>query len=234
MGNTFASVVYPPIESEAGAPAQHVYKSLDFGPSSINGQRIQIRSNAPSGSAVDTSQLNINNAGIQAGYIAPNSHYIAPGTSCSSNQMGMIAQQLNQDVLVNSQLQCMYNPTFCSSPGYCYLPIKTSTFIYYYSSAQVSIQCPSGTIVDNAQPSDGVSTSAICPNITGWSLHQGPYGVDINCYTASSGFSYCAGYETVCSYYDDNNSPQQVAVAALSKLQCTNASTTFTIDNYTP
>lgn len=234
-GNTFAgSVAYPPLDSIAGAPAQHSYRSLDFGISKINGQRIQIRSNAPAGSAVNTGQLDINNAGIQAGYIAPKSHFIPAGSSCSSDQMGMIAQQLNQNVLVNSQLQCMYNPTFCSSPGYCYLPIKTSTFTYTYKDPVISGQCPSGTIVDSIQPQDGVRTSASCPNMVGWILYQGAHGVGINGYTSSTGLSYFTGYETVCNYYDTNEAPQQVAIVALLKLQCTNASTTFTVDNYTP
>ena len=232
--NAFASVVYPPIESQTGTPATHAYRSIDFGTSSINGQRIQIHSNAPAGLAVDTSQLDINNAGIQAGYIELNSHAITAGSTCSSDQMGMIAQQLNQDVLVSSQLQCMYNPTFCSSPGYCYLPVKTSRFTYHYNSTQISGQCPSGTVVDSNQPSDGVVTSASCPDMPGWAFTQPAHGVSTNCYISSTGLSYCLGYETICGYSDASGASQQVAVVALAKLQCTNDSTTFTVDNYTP
>ena len=229
--------VYPPIESISGAPAQHDYKSLDFGASNINGQRIQIRSNAPAGSAVNTSQLNINNAGVQAGFIEPTSHFIEAGSSCSSDQMGMISQQLTNGVIVTSQLQCMYNPTFCSSPGYCYLPIKTSKFIYKYEYLRTLGQCATGTIVDSNQPSYAVSTLVSCPNISGWRLTQGVHGVGVNCYRGATGMSYCTGYETVCNYVYTNARyvfPRQVAVVALSALQCTNASTTFILDNYTP
>ena len=234
--NSFAnSVIYPPIESPAGTPDLHTYKSLDFGVSSINGQRIQIRSHAPSGVAVESSQLDIINAGIQAGYIAPVSHAIDAGTSCSSDQMGMIAQQIKSDLFINSQLQCMYNPTFCSAPGYCYLPLKTSTVTYQYITVRTSAQCPSGTIVDANQPSDGVRSNTTCPDMpSGWNLSQGPHGVLINGYTSViTGFSYYTGYETVCDY-TNNQETQQVAVAALVKLKCTNDSTTFIIDNYTP
>ena len=232
--NAFASVVYPPIESQTGTPATHAYRSIDFGTSSINGQRIQIHSNAPAGLAVDTSQLDINNAGIQAGYIELNSHAITAGSTCSSDQMGMIAQQLNQDVLVSSQLQCMYNPTFCSSPGYCYLPVKTSRFTYEYNPDQVEGDCPSGTVVDSIQPSDGVYLSAICPTVAGLLLSQPAHGVPVNGYTSSVGLSYFRGYQTVCSYSDASGASEQVAVAALHELRCTNDSTTFTVDNYTP
>ncbi len=231
---SMAISVYPPIESISGAPAQHGYKSLDFGASNINGQRIQIRSNAPAGSAVNTSQLNINNAGVQAGFIEPTSHFIEAGSSCSSDQMGMISQQLTNGVIITSQLQCMYNPTFCSSPGYCYLPIKTSKFIYKYEYLRTQGQCATGTIVDSNQPSYGVLATAACPNISGWRLTQGAHGVDVNCYRGATGMSYCTGYETVCNYSDTNARTQQVAVTALSALQCTNASTTFIVDNYTP
>ena len=236
LGNSFASsVVYPALESIAGTPELHVYKSLDFGKNIMNGQRIQIRSHAPDGSSIELSQLDINNAGIQAGYIAPISHYLEAGTSCSSDQVGMIAQQIKSDLVINSQLQCMYNPTFCSAPGYCYLPLKTSTVTYQYKTTRVLANCPSGTVVDANQPSDGVSSSSVkCPDMpTGWHLSQGPHGILINGYTASTGFSYYTGYETVCDF-TNNHEMQQVAVAALKMLKCTNDSTTFIIDNYTP
>jgi hypothetical protein len=235
---SMASSVYPAIESISGAPAQHVYKSIDFGTSSINGQRIQIRSDAPSGSPVNTSQLDFNNVGVQAGYIAPNSHVINPGASCTSVQVGMIGQQLSSGgspvQFLTSQLECMYNPTFCSGSGYCFLPIKTSRFLYQYSTLQSSGQCPTGTIIDSQQPTAGVSTSVSCPSQFGWVLTQSAHGIGINCYAGVAGMSFCTGYQTVCGYNDQSGTPQQIVVAALAQLQCTNASTTYTVSNYTP
>jgi hypothetical protein len=228
------ATTFPAIESISGAPAQHVYKGIDFGTSSINGQRIQIKADAPNGSPVNTSQLDFDNVGIQAGYIAPNSHTINPGTNCASSQLGMIAQQTTSSQVLTSQLQCMYNPTFCNGSGYCFLPVKTSRFLYQYRTLQSSGQCPVGTIVDTNQPSSGVAASVTCPNYSGWTLIESPHGVNINCYVGVVGMSFCTGYQTVCGYTDQSGTPEQIAVPALAELQCTNASTTYIVDNYTP
>ncbi len=227
-----ATSEYPVLESVSGIPEEHVYKDIDFGQSALSGQRIQIKSDAPNGAPVYSSQLDINNAGIQAGYIIPTSHTVSIGTSCKSADMGEMVQQLVNGVVVTSQLQCMYNPTFCSG-GYCFLPVKTSSFIYQFTTLQYSKQCPGGTIVDSVQPSNGIA-SLNCPVYSGWTLVQGAHGETTNCYKSVTGMSFCSGYQSVCSYKDKSAVLQKVQVLALARLQCTNSTATYTVDNYTP
>lgn len=224
---------YPAFESVNGTPEEHVYKSIDFGQSAISGQRIQIKSDAPSGAPVHSSQLDINNAGIQAGYIIPTSHAVTIGTSCKATDMSEMVQQILNGVAVTSQLQCMYNPTFCSGDGYCFLPVKTSSFIYQFATLQYSNQCPAGTIVDNIQPSNGIATIN-CPVYSGWTLVQGAHGETMNCYKSVTGMSFCSGYQSVCSYKDKNGVLQKIQVPALAQLQCTNSTATYIVDNYVP
>lgn len=229
----WATSEYPVLESINGVPEEHVYKSLDFGKGAISGQRIQIKSNAPSGAPIRSSQLDINNAGIQAGYIVPTSHAVSIGTSCKATDMSEMVQQLTNGVVVTSQLQCMYNPTFCGGDGYCFLPVKTSSFIYQFTTLQYSKQCPVGTIVDNVQPSAGIA-NVNCPTYSGWALVQGVHGETMNCYKSVTGMTFCSGYQSVCSYKDKNGILQKIQVLALAQLQCTNSTATYTVDNYRP
>ncbi|MBP9741750.1 MAG: hypothetical protein KBD37_00155 [Burkholderiales bacterium] len=228
-----AASQYPALESISGTPEEHVYKSIDFGRNSINGQRIQIKSAAPQGAPVYTSQLEIDNAGIQAGYIAPNSHEIKEGDSCSSDDLGKIVQHLAGGNLIISQLQCMYNPTFCSGAGYCFLPVKTTTFTYQFAPLKASAVCPAGTIVDSVHANNNIATGISCPIYSGLTLIQGVHGETANCYQNAVNLSFCMGYQSVCSYKDKNGVIQKVLVAALAQLTCTNSTATYTIDNYT-
>lgn len=230
----FAVAEYPAIESVAGMPEEHIYKNLDFGPNSINEQRVQLKSNAPNGAPITASQLNINNAGVQAAFIAPVSHPISAGEICNSIDLGKIAQELAGEEIITSQLQCMYNPTFCDGLGYCFLPIRTSSLIYQFSYLQYSAACPVGTIVDTIQPSSGIYTEVSCPALYGWTITQGVHGEAFGCYDSVTGFSWCTAYQSVCSYKNQSGNVQKVQVLGLAQLQCTNASATYVVDNYAP
>lgn len=222
----FCGVIATPVlTNNIHVPSEHVYKHLDYGPSAITGKRIQIRTNAPDGAAQMNSQLNINNAGLQAGFIAPNSHFITPGSECSVNELGKIVQQLTAYKIAGGQLQCEYNPTFCSK-GYCYLPIKGASLVYQYNQPQQLGVCPSGTIVDDIQPSDGVVTSVNCPSQQWLTLIQGAHGAKTSCYTSASGFVFCQAYHTVCTY----NNGSEIEVPALMKYQCSTATATYTVN----
>lgn len=221
-------------------PAKHFYRALDYGWSPvIPGQRIQLKSNAPDGdAAIMSSQLNINNAGLKAGFISPISHQINAGMVCDPNSVGKIAQDLSAGTnLISSQLQCMYNANFCNGSGYCYLPVKNSSFIYEYTSLKQLGQCPPGTIVDSSQPSDGIKPIG-CPAFPpGWISPAQPIGLAVNSYKSSiTGMTFYKGYQTTCRYIQAGNPNvvNDVPVNALQKLQCTNTTSTYTVDNYSP
>jgi hypothetical protein len=219
---------YPLLSSSTAIPAQHVYKALDFGKSSISGERIQIKSNAPSGATVKTSTLMVNQAGLQAGLITPISHLINSGSICSQSQLGKIVQDMSSTIII-SQLQCTYNPTFCAGGGYCFLPVKNNTFNYKFAVPTNKYECPIGTVVDSNQPIDGISRSVSCPSNLGWILTQGLHGEGANCYISITGLKFCQAYQSVCNYTHG-----QVLVAGLKELRCTNTTTSYTVDNYTP
>jgi hypothetical protein len=224
------STTYPLLTSVTGIPAQHVYRALDYGNSSISGQRIQIKSDAPAGATVTSSKLAVNHAGLQSGLIAPVSHLIIAGSSCNSIELGKILQDMSS-ITINSQIQCSYNPTFCSGAGYCFLPIKSTTFDYQFSTPKASSKCPVGTVVDGNQPAQNISTSVSCPNIQGWNLTQSVHGEGIpdSCYKGITGMNFCQGYQTVCTYQQGKQ-----LVSALTKLRCTNSTSAYTVDNYIP
>lgn len=214
---------------------QHAYRALDYGISKVSGARIQLRSHAAAGNTTLTSQLDINNAALQAGTILPLSHEINPGDNCASSDLGKMAQQtINNIVVSGGQLQCTYNPTFCNS-GYCYLPIRSSNILYQYNVPQTIGSCPPGTIFDDSnQPADGILNQTTCPKINGAVKTQGVHAAKTNCYTSTvTGFSFCKSYQTVCSYFNVFKfRVEEALVPALVKLQCTAATATYTIDNY--
>jgi|GEM_PF-5374622 len=225
--NLYLDNLYKESSSTTGIPAQHTYKALDYGNSKKSGERIQIKSAAPAGAANSDSKLAVSNAGLQSGLITPLSHAVTAGISCNSSELGKILQDMSS-ITINSQVQCVYNPTFCSNPGYCYLPIKSATFDYQFATPQVSYMCPAGTVVDGNQPAQGISPKASCPNIPYWTLIQSVHGEGIACYTGITGMNFCQGYQTICSYLQGKQ-----AVAALAGLRCTSSTSTYTVDNYT-
>ncbi|MCC2624340.1 MAG: hypothetical protein K0R14_213 [Burkholderiales bacterium] len=223
---TCGTKYYPMIPSTVGVPAQHTYRAIDYGRPGIAG-RIQIKTKAPIGATSESSILAINGAGIQAGIISPISHMVTVGDTCSPNEVGKAVQGISSTT-INSQVQCTYNPTFCPGYGYCYLPLKTTTFTYQFPNRKASYMCPMGTVVDSNQPADGIDTSISCPVITGWNLIQGLHGENTACYTSITKMNFCQGYQTVCSYAQGTQ-----AVGALAKLKCTSATSAYVIDNYT-
>lgn len=232
--NCGANVNFPVLNSTIGVPAEHVYRAIDYGQSNINGERIQLRTSAAAGAAPTSSQLSVVNAGLQAGYIAPKSNPVAIGTSCTGTELGKMTQQLNAEIMVvGGQLQCMYNPTYCFGTGYCYLPIRNSSFIYNFTTLKSSYSCSTGTIVDDNQPTRGINASVSCTNLSGWTITQGVHGVKTNCYDGVAGFSFCTGYKTVCSYRNSSGATQDLQINALVQLKCGVTNNTFTVDNYT-
>ena len=223
---------YPPLSSTSGVPAQHVYRSLDFGPAAIAGQRVLVHSHALPGPDSSRSKLSIDNAGIQSGIIAPVSHFIASGSLCNEDELGTIAQQ--QDVTGSGgQLQCSYSPVFCNGNAFCYIPLKQAGIIYSFQTAVTNATCPAGTTVAANQASDGISQSVKCPVFSGLTLTQGVHGETYACYSILSGFSFCPGYQTLCTYRDVSGVTQKIPVAALLSLTCSSATSTLTVDNYT-
>jgi hypothetical protein len=133
-------------EEISGAPAQHAYKAIDFGLNFLGDKRIQLKSSAPTGPALPSSQLNVDNAGIQAGYIIPVSNPITAGKDCSADDIGKIAGQQFKDTFgAGGQLQCTYNPTYCKTK-YCYLPLKPASIIYNFSTLKQDVACPAGLL----------------------------------------------------------------------------------------
>lgn len=226
--NIYLDNVYK--ESDGVTAPMHVYQALDYGLSSVDGRRIQVKTAAATGVTVNNSQLNINNAGLQSGLISPMSHMIQAGVSCDSSELGKFAQDLNH-LVISSQLQCTYNPTFCQGNGYCYLPIKTTSFDYQYTTPVSSAQCPVGTIVDNNQPSGNLFDKITCQNIEGWLIYQGLHGEATMCYQGVTGSTFCMGYEAVCTYSNGSQFMKQLQ-PGLIKLRCSNATSSYTVDNY--
>ncbi len=227
------SIEYNALESDTNTPTQHVYQALDFGKSPFGtNQRIQMKSDASIGAPLDTSQLDINNAGIEAGYIAPISHPITPGSICSPTDLGKMAQEFNP-VGAGGQLQCSYNPTFCSGNGYCYLPTKPSGVLIVFDSLVQDGNCPSGTIVDQNQPSDGINSQVSCPAISGFAF-QGIHGIPSGAYQSVTGFTFYSNYATFCVYNDGSGNIESNPIKALAKLLCSSNVTTYLVDHYRP
>jgi hypothetical protein len=217
-------------ESTTNEVALHRYLALDFGNSRVSPGRIQLRSNAPQdGVASRTSQLNVSNAGLQAGYIAPMSRVIQPGGFCQINDLGKMAQQLEPYIKgVGGQLQCTYNPTFCGDTGYCYLPVKTSTvLIHYRPNVRVGI-CPSGSRVSEEQPAGNIDREhVLCGGVINPEV--------LGCYRRNyTNITFCSGYQTICIYRDERGNYQRVSVPALKVLLCTTATAEYMIDGYRP
>jgi hypothetical protein len=222
---------YPLQTSASGIPAEHRYRALDFGAIKSTGQHVQIRSGAPDGATITSSQLNIRNAGIQAGYISTQSHFIAPGTSCTETELGKMAQQQYTNSWTATQMQCTYNRAFCGGTGYCYIPIKSPGILYNYSVARQTGNCPAGTIVA-AQPAGGIDKNQTCPVESGLTIIEKVHGETSGCYSVIANLSFCSTYQTLCTYSDKSGIIQKLPIAALKQLQCSSAASTFTIDNY--
>ena len=218
-------------ESTNNQPALHRYAALDFGDSRVaRGDRIQLRSNAPENEvAINTSQLNVNNAGLQAGYIAPMSRLIHPGSSCLISDLGKIAQQQENQIRgVGGQLQCTYNPTFCEYEGYCYLPVKAGTvLIQFHPNARVGA-CPPGSRVSDNQPADNINRENV-------PCHGSLNGEMLGCYRRRyTNITFCSSYQTVCIYRDERGNYQRFSAPALKKLLCTTATAEYAVDGYRP
>ncbi|HLX52962.1 MAG TPA: hypothetical protein VKR58_03425 [Aquella sp.] len=225
--NIYLDNLYKESVPTTGNPAQHIYKALDYGKSTSSFDRIQIKAAAPVGAAISNSELAVSHAGLQSGLITPLSHAITAGSSCNADELGKILQDMSS-ITINSQVQCVYNPTFCHDPGYCYLPIKSTTFDYQFAIFKVSYMCPAGTVVDGNQPVQGISSKVSCPNIPDWTLTQSVHGEEIACYIGVTGMNFCQGYQAVCTYLQGKQT-----VAALAGLRCTSSTSTYTVDNYT-
>lgn len=225
--NLYLDNLYKESSSMTGTPAQHTYKALDYGSNNYSGGRVQVKSAAPAGAASFISKLAVSNAGLQSGVITLLSHAVTAGSSCNSTDLGKTLQDMS-GITINSQVQCIYNPTFCSDPGYCYLPIKSTTFDYQFATFKASYMCPAGTVVDGNQPAQNISPKVSCPNSPGWTLINTLHGEGIACYTGITGINFCQGYQTVCTYLQGKQ-----AVAALVGLRCTSSTSTYTVDNYT-
>jgi hypothetical protein len=223
---TCGSVERPLLTSTTEHLAQHVYRALDYSNGEVGGgRRIQIKSDAPAATTTYTSKLAVSNAGLQFGVISPISHTVAAGTLCKPTELGKILQDMSSSTIY-SQIQCSYNPTFCSGAGYCYLPIKSTTFDYQFITAKTAYSCPPGTVVDNQQPSDNM-VYVTCPAILGWQQIQGVHGEMDGCYTSVTKMRFCQSYLTACSYDQGKK-----LVPALKKLRCTNSTTEYIVDNY--
>lgn len=210
------------------ALTQHSYKAIDYGVRNASGERMQIRSKALSGLTSESSILGVSNAGVQAGGISPISSPVNAGDACNVDEIGKIVQEINS-VTINSQVQCMYNPTFCAGSGYCYLPLKSTTFTYNFPIPKSNYSCPYGTVVDGNQPADNISTFVSCPVNPDWgSLVQDVHTEATGCYVSVTKMTFCNSFQTVCTYTKGEH-----LINALLKLKCTNSTTTYTIDNYT-
>jgi hypothetical protein len=176
-------------------------------------------------------QLNINNAGIQAEYITPSSHVVNIGAECMAQELGKFVQQQSSSSYISSQLQCTYNPTFCNGSGYCYLPLKTTSFVYHYSELQSFGTCPRDTFVDDMQPAQALNTNITCPNVNGYKLINGVTGQPYNCYTSPiNNAQICSNYKSICDYYDSQGAIYELAIKALQELRCSNNYTTYVIN----
>lgn len=225
----------PATELTTDIPAQHRYRSLNLGDGAISGQKIQIKSNATAGAAINTSKLDISHAGIQSGTIAIVSHLVMFGDVCQSTELGKMAQQRSSaDYNIQAQLACTYSPVSCPDPGYCYLPVKSASREIHFNQKQQSAICPNELVVDANQPSDLLDTNIPCPDLTNQGyintqkVHVEAYG----CYESGmSKISFCTGVKSLCTYKDNNNMIDY-PVTALLGIQCVAKSNTFVIDNY--
>lgn len=213
-------------------PALHAYKGLDYGINLNNNQRIKlIASEAIVKNKKTRTILNVDNSGLQAGKIKVISNSNVTYDNCDRSKLGQMVQEQNGLVIL-SQLQCTYSPTFCGGDGYCYLPIKTTSFTEIFNLPKERGTCPSGTIINKNQPEDGIIWSVNCPPKTGWRVVQGIHGVEFECYTNKAGSQNCHSYQTICTYLDKDDNQQSLAIPALIKLSCSNATATYVIDNY--
>jgi hypothetical protein len=221
-------------ESSESLTVKHRYSGLDF--DNNNGNRVQVVSHVNSDDVSYQSQLDINHAGLQAGYIAPMSHLIKLGENCSESELGKMAQQNSDSIIaVGGQLQCTYNPTFCEPGSYCYLAVKSSTFIIKYVPTTTAGSCPTGTLVTAEQPADGLDASVKCPTIPGYSMVDGKViGENIGCRQSITHMNLCNSYQSVCRYRDYLGAIKEMQIPALTKLECSSRTNTFVVDNYRP
>lgn len=210
-------------------PEQHQYRALDLGSvtytapsgSVVSNQNIRAYSNAAPGNPSTQSQLNIDNAGIKAGRINTASAYVSIGSACDSTQVGMMAQQQNYTgsipTAVKGQLQCTYNPTYCSSGSYCFLPNKGTAFAVTYNPAVSNATCPSGSYVDPTLIDSMVDTSA-CAN----TIIKQPSG-SVN---PTTGVTVYNGIQGTCKNGNGNT------IGIVNKLICSTVTNIFSISNY--
>lgn len=219
------------VSSESSNPNAviHNYNAIDFGVSTTESdKRMQIRAHDQNATTTNagSSQLDVNNVGLQAGYIAPNSHLIHPLDTCDKSELGKIAQQQNSDILaVGGQLQCTYNPMFCdNNTSYCYLPTKNASFLLKYSIPVSQGYCPAGTMVDDDQK---LGSTITCPE--GLSLIE----QKLNCQYKLGG-EFCYSLQAVCKQPNGGFPPDNRVLPALTGLKCTTMVSTFVVDNYRP
>ena len=219
-------------ESTTFAPELHQYRNVNFGAITLKGgatAQLTIKADAAPGVASYRSKLDINNAGVEAGTVLAASsidsdgfYKIIDGQICSANDLGKIAQEPPLDnndnqVILQSQLQCVYNPTFCVSSSYCYLPAKTTSTTYLFNSLLSTFTCPGGTELDASSDISQWITTIDCvtkPQIT---QTGGRTATGFMLYTTVTG---------TCI----NN--QQITIPILKQAVCVNAENDFVVSNY--
>lgn len=223
-------------KSTNNIPEQHRYRGLNFGDGAVQGQKVQIKSDATTGAALDTSVLKINHAGIQSGVIGLASHTVSFGDVCQSTELGKIVQQNSSTRNdIQAQLRCTFSPVSCSEPGYCYLPVKSASREIHFSKEQQIASCPDELVLDANQPNDLFDSNVKCPDLSDQnytliqSIHEESYG----CYTSSmSGIKFCNSIESVCTYKDNNGNTITNPMTALLGIQCVAKNNIFVVDNY--
>ena len=109
-------------------------------------------------SSTESKNLTLQNGGFSANTLQPTSS-VAIFTACSANQVGTMAQQLDSNTPVKSQLQCSYDALQCQGldptgyiqlESYCYLPVVSISVGYKPNSS--SFTCPVGYIDNSAPP----------------------------------------------------------------------------------
>jgi hypothetical protein len=207
-------------------PAVHRYRKLRLG----NG--------APNGTAITTSRLDINHAGIQTGMIGLDSHSVSSASACNSTELGKIIQQHSgNNNYIQAQYRCTYSKIACSSGTYCYLPVKSASNKYLFKNLQHLATCPDNLVVDPNQPKENIDINVKCPNLSnqGYSLDTDVHGEMVNCYNSlAANISFCPSYQTLCTYKDHNGTLISYSIDALKGLLCMVKSNTFVIDNYIP
>lgn len=220
-GAPYSAACDPAIDDAQDAsyvdPDQHKYKALDIGKVTTSqdgailpSQEVRVISNAGSGNPSKDSQLNINNAGMKVERLNVFSHYVGLGESCTSTQVGTMAQQQDYATVqtnVKGQMQCVYNPTYCTNSDYCYLPLKNNVVVQKYNNANVAT-CPSGTYISQVSINRMVDTTS-CTD----SINIAPTGYkknNVNIYTGlqascnKSGTNAGIITKLICSTYTNN------------------------------